>query len=392
MIKQDFHIANLIARYLSGEISFEEKDELKSWRQKSPEHEALFQKIYNEDNYKIHIENNLKFNIDSGWETVNKLIVKKNNRTRFLKILSYASIIVLPLILVSISTKYLSTDHLYLKENARLIAQPILPGSSKAILTLDDGQIINLDKHATDVLQKLDGTNVQIDSTTLNYQLAQKNSKVHAPIYNKVEIPRGGEYTLVLSDGTKVHLNSMSSLRFPVTFLKDKREVELEGEAYFEVSKTGQTFIVNTNGMQIEVLGTTFNISAYPNETLQTTLVNGSVKVKSNTGESLILKPSQQASINPGNSSIQVKTVNTAFYTSWINGKINFKDQRLEDIMKTLSRWYDMDVVYTNERVKNIRFGCNVDRCDEIAPFVDLLEKTEEVHVKIKGKTITFYN
>lgn len=226
----------------------------------------------------------------------------------------------------------------------------------------------------------------------MNYQLAQTTSVQVKPVYNKVEIPRGGEYALVLSDGTKVHLNSMSSLRFPVAFTADKREVELQGEAYFEVSKTGQPFIVNVNGMQVEVLGTTFNISAYPNEEYQTTLVTGSVRVSAEKGESLVLKPSQQATIVSGGNSIQVRTVDTSFYTSWVKGKINFKDQRLEDIMKILSRWYDMNVVYENEGLKNIRFGCNLNRYEEITPFVKLLEQTEEVHVKIEGNTITFYN
>lgn len=136
-----------------------------------------------------------------------------------------------------------------------------------------------------------------------------------------METPRGGEYALLLSDGTKVHLNAMTSLRFPVTFDNGPRKVELEGEAYFEVCKTGQPFIVCTQGMQVEVLGTTFNISAYPQEEYQTTLVNGSVKVNTETGESCILKPSQQATISLGNSSIQIRMVDAGFYTSWIKGK-----------------------------------------------------------------------
>ena len=243
-----------------------------------------------------------------------------------------------------------------------------------------------------DALQELEGTHIKVDSTTLNYQVAQTASQKEKPIYNKVEIPRGGEYALVLSDGTKVHLNSMSSLRFPVTFGAGARVVELEGEAYFEVSKTGQPFLVNTKGVQVEVLGTTFNISAYPDEEYQATLVNGSVKVNAEKIGSLILKPSQQATLSVGSNSMQVRTVDTSFYTSWVEGKIHFKDQRLEDIMKTLSRWYDMEVVYQNERIKDFRFGCHLDRYEEIAPFVRLLEKTEKVHAKINGKTITFYN
>ena len=140
------------------------------------------------------------------------------------------------------------------------------------------------------------------------------------------------------------------------------------------------------------MLGTTFNISAYPQEEYQTTLVNGSVKVNTETGESCILKPSQQATISLGNSSIQIRMVDAGFYTSWIKGKIHFKDQRLEDIMKILSRWYNMEVIFANEKIKDLRFGCNVDRYSEITPFVRLLEETQKVHVKVNNKTITFYN
>lgn len=388
MIKQDFHIANLIAQYISGEITEEQTAELTSWRKESSAHEILFQKICDEENLKQHIRQSTSFNPLSGWAEVEKRIRKDKNKSRYIKILSYAAVIMLPIIFVGISMKFKSP----FPHEQILVAQSILPGESKAILTLDNGKTINLDKKASDLLEQIDGTNIQVDSTMLNYQLAQKSTKEKEPIYNKVETPRGGEYALLLSDGTKVHLNAMSSLRFPVTFAKGTREVELEGEAFFEVSKTGEPFIVNMNGMQVEVLGTTFNISAYPNEEYQTTLVTGSVKVNTETGESCILKPSQQASVTLGNNSIQVRTVDAEFYTSWVKGKIHFKDQRLEDIMKTLSRWYDMEVIYANEKIKDIRFGCNVDRYTEITPFVRLLERTEKVHVKVNDKTITFYN
>lgn len=390
MIKQDFHIANIIVRYLSGEITPEENTLLENWRKEEPDHEALFQKICSEENLKKNVEKSVLFNIATGWMEVEKRIRRNNNRERTIRILRYAAAVLVPVFFVGISLKY--TSHDYFPDQSVLLAQPILPGAAKAILTLDNGETINLDKETANVLQKIGGTNIQIDSTTLNYQLAQSASTQLEVVYNKVEIPRGGEYALVLSDGTKVHLNSMSSLRFPVAFTAGKREVELQGEAYFEVSKTGQPFIVNANGMQVEVLGTTFNISAYPDEEYQTTLVNGSVKVSAEKGESLILKPSQQATIASSSNSIQVRTVDTSFYTSWVKGKINFKDQRLEDIMKTLSRWYDMKVIYESERIKNIRFGCNLNRYEEITPFVELLEKTEEVHAKIEGNTITFYN
>jgi transmembrane sensor len=229
-----------------------------------------------------------------------------------------------------------------------------------------------------------------VDSTALNYQQAPARTSEKLA-YNKVNVPRGGEYQLTLSDGSKVQLNSMSSIRFPVQFAQDCRLVELEGEAYFEVSKTGQPFIVQTKGMKIEVLGTSFNISAYANEEYQTTLVSGSVKVQTENGSNRVLKPSEQACITPGSNQINVRTVDTAFYTSWIHGKINFKDQRLDDIMKTLARWYDMDVVYENEATKELRFGCYVNRYNEITPLVKLLEQTGRVTVTVEGKTIKIF-
>ena len=363
---------------------------MENWRKEDSAHEALFRKICSKENLKKHVEKGVSFDTATGWLEVQKRIRKSNSRERMMRILRYAAAVLVPVFFVGITLKY--TDHGHSSDKSVLIAQPILPGAAKAILTLDNGETISLNKETADALQQIEGTHIQVDSTTLNYQLAQTASVQVKPVYNKVEIPRGGEYALVLSDGTKVHLNSMSSLRFPVAFTADKREVELQGEAYFEVSKTGQPFIVNVNGMQVEVLGTTFNISAYPNEEYQTTLVTGSVRVSAEKGESLVLKPSQQATIVSGGNSIQVRTVDTSFYTSWVKGKINFKDQRLEDIMKILSRWYDMNVVYENEGLKNIRFGCNLNRYEEITPFVKLLEQTEEVHVKIEGNTITFYN
>lgn len=389
MINLDFHIANLIAHYLSGEITTEESTELVHWREESAEHESLFQKICNEENFAQHLRQSTAFPRTDGWKEVEKRIRRDNTRKLYIKILSYAAIVLLPLLFVGISMRF--TSPVLSVHEPMLIAQPILPGETKAILTLDNGQTIHLDKKVSEVLEKIDGARVQADSAMLNYQQAQKIEKELVPTYNKVQTPHGGEYALLLSDGTKVHLNAMSSLRFPVTFGKGNRKVELEGEAFLEVSKTGQPFIVSMNGMEVEVLGTTFNISAYPGESYQTTLVNGSVKVNTESGESRILLPSQQAFIAPESGSIQVRTVDTTFYTSWVKGKIHFKDQRLEDIMKTLSRWYDMEVIYASEKIKDIRFGCHVDRYAEITPFIRLLEETGKVRAKINDKTITFY-
>ena len=386
MINQHFYIARLIARDLSDEIGEEEQAELTRWRDESPENERLFQEICKEENIKQNMQKRQTFHAEDGWEGVQRKIQRHRFRHRILNICKYAAIFIFPVAIATVAIYKSGNEPQPLSQ----VEEQIVPGGKKAVLILDNGEAIDLKSTSGVELKEKDGTVIQVDSTVLNYQQAPARTSEKLA-YNKVNVPRGGEYQLMLSDGSKVQLNSMSSIRFPVQFAQDCRLVELEGEAYFEVSKTGQPFIVQTKGMKIEVLGTTFNISAYANEEYQTTLVSGSVKVQTENGSNRILKPSEQACITPGSNQINVRNVDTAFYTSWIHGKINFKDQRLDDIMKTLARWYDMDVVYENEATKELRFGCYVNRYNEITPLVKLLEQTGRVTVTVEGKTIKIF-
>ena len=386
MINQHFYIARLIARYLSDEIGEEEQAELTRWRDESPENERLFQEICKEENIKQNMQKRQTFHAEDGWEGVQRKIQRHRFRHRILNICKYAAIFIFPVAIATVAIYKSGNEPQPLSQ----VEEQIVPGGKKAVLILDNGEAIDLKSTSGVELKEKDGTVIQVDSTVLNYQQAPARTSEKLA-YNKVNVPRGGEYQLMLSDGSKVQLNSMSSIRFPVQFAQDCRLVELEGEAYFEVSKTGQPFIVQTKGMKIEVLGTTFNISAYANEEYQTTLVSGSVKVQTENGSNRILKPSEQACITPGSNQINVRNVDPAFYTSWIHGKINFKDQRLDDIMKTLARWYDMDVVYENEATKELRFGCYVNRYNEITPLVKLLEQTGRVTVTVEGKTIKIF-
>lgn len=387
MINHYFYISRLIARYLSDEIGEEEKAELTQWRNESPENERLFQEICKEDNLKQNLQKRQSFHLDEGWQGVQRKIQRHRFRHRLLNVCKYAAILILPIAIATVMIYKGSNDYNVPLSHA---TEQIVPGSKKATLILDNGETIDLKSTSGVKLKEKDGTIIKVDSTTLNYEQTPDRASDKLA-YNKVNVPRGGEYQLTLSDGSRVLLNSMSSIRFPVQFAQDCRLVELEGEAYFEVSKTGRPFIVQTNGMKIEVLGTTFNISAYANEEYQTTLVSGSVKVHTADGSNRILKPSEQACITPGSNQINVRNVDTTFYTSWIHGKINFKDQRLEDIMKTLGRWYDMNVVYADEATKDLRFGCYINRYDEIPPFVELLEQTGRVTIKVEGKTIKIF-
>lgn len=212
------------------------------------------------------------------------------------------------------------------------------------------------------------------------------------PVYAQVETLRGEEKMVLLPDGTQVHLNAMSCLVYPETFNGSQRRVELDGEAFFDVTKSDIPFIVSTPLMDIQVLGTVFNVSAYSGEEASAVLVEGSIKVTSGEEAGCVLTPGMMATITDDSDDIKVEHVDTQFYTSWTKGRIDFRDERLEDIMTTLSHWYDFEVKYANDAVKDLRFGCSVNRYETIEPFIDHMVKTGKVSVKKNNNCYLFIN
>ena len=204
---------------------------------------------------------------------------------------------------------------------------------------------------------------------------------------NSIETPRGGEYALTLSDGTKVFLNSMSTLVFPSEFSGEERRVELYGEAYFEVSKSSAPFIVTTSRADIQVLGTSFNVYNYEGEAYEAALVSGSIAI-STSQEKMILNPSQRATIHKADAPMVIDEIDALSISEWHKGKIVFKDQSLEYMMNRLARWYDFSVEYKSSALKNLRFSCSVDKYEDIAQFLQVLESTDKLKAEINGKTI----
>ena len=210
-------------------------------------------------------------------------------------------------------------------------------------------------------------------------------------LYNELVVPRGGEFVLELSDGTSVCLNAGSKLKFPVRFCGDKRQVELEGEGYFQVARNEKMpFVVQASGMDITVLGTEFNISNYPeNAEVQTTLIKGAVKVTNLKNEdSFVLKPGEQAVLNKQNGKMTVAEVDVSYAIAWKEGYLRFRDRPLKEIMDFIARWYDVDVVYEDEEVKDYLFGCNFDRQETIEPLLGFFERTGTVHFRIRDRQI----
>lgn len=392
MLKQDFNIATLVAKYITNSLSADEKLELENWKNASEHNRRLFESMCRKENLFNYSLQTKKYNKADGWEQVQKRIRAARRRNIYTIFCQYAAIFLLPL-MAGVITFYLTreTDR---PERKAIVAQTvsITPGESKAVLTLGDGTVVDLDAQSNRKLEE-SGMQIQVNQAELAYNKQETEETKEEIVYNQIDIPRGGEYKLRLSDGSLVHLNAMSSLRYPVHFSGKTREVELTGEAFFEVSKDAtKPFLVKTAGIDVRVLGTAFNVSAYPdNPYTQTTLVSGSVQMQTKEGGSIELKPSQQAEMDNKSHEIVIRQVDVTLYTSWIEGKIYFKDERLETIMATLERWYDVKIVFANEKIKNMRFGCNLNRYEEINPFLKLLEATGKVKTKVESHTITIY-
>ncbi|MDR2915643.1 MAG: DUF4974 domain-containing protein [Tannerella sp.] len=389
MIKKDFYIAELISRYLSGMLSSEEEAGLKEWRESSPENEELFRHICDTENLAEYCRKSKCFDKNKAWIQLEHQLSSIRRRNMFLKLGKYAALLIIPAMIV-FSVYIFNSGEDTVTERLENQKIQILPGEKKATLTLGSGETIDLQTNSNAKLEEKDGTAITIDRDALNYQSADVNVSEEKEICNKIDVPLGGEYALTLSDGTKVYLNAMSSLQFPVRFIKDQRVVILEGEGYFEVAENAKPFIVKVGKIDVEVLGTTFNVSAYEGESHQTTLVEGSLRVSTVSGLSETLKSSEQAYMNNDSGELKIRKVDVSQYISWVNGKIYFKDACLEDIMNNLARWYDIRVSYEDAAVKKLRFGCNLNRYKEITPFLELLEKTEKVNIVVKGNNIIF--
>jgi len=265
----------------------------------------------------------------------------------------------------------------------------VLPGDNRAILILDDGSQINLDDAQNGVLASENNTDIRkTGSGQLEYSTGDK--LIETVKYNTLSTPMGGQYQLSLPDGSKVWLNSGSSIRFPTTFIGKERVVELKGEAYFDITKNKKMpFIVRTNNsMDIKVLGTQFNVMAYDDEkSINTTLVEGSVQILKESGTAF-LEPGQAAILNKGTGKIKVAEADIDEAVAWKNGYFMFSNENIESIMRKVSRWYNIDVDYQGN-LSNKDFVGTISRDKNISELLKMLELTGAIHFKVDGRRVT---
>ncbi|WP_421918571.1 FecR family protein [Marinifilum sp.] len=392
MNQNEVYIINLALDYSKGELSAEKRAELIQIMN-DPESKKIFVRYYKTYKKTRSVAFINQVNEGDAWNKINSRIRKsipisrKSKLNRFKSWIPYAAAIAIFAIvgtyLVQRSIKNIDYTANYNFEELVDVDR------GKAFLKMANGSVVNLEKNKELELSELDGTKIYKDSTnSISYEtdntetVERKQSKI---LYNTVVVPKGGEYQLILIDGTVVFLNADSELRFPIQFANDKREVFLKGEAYFDVAQNKNApFTVYAHDTEVKALGTKFNISAYNDqEYIATTLVEGSVRVN-NLGNSTVLEPAYQSMVIRGRSAIDVKAVDTKLYTSWIDGVYEFENTELEYIMTQLNRWYNVKFFFEEAQYKNIRFTGAVKRDNSFEYTLQLISRVADVDFAIK--------
>ena len=382
-------IIQLIADKLSNEIDSENNEMLMNWIRESDQNKktynsyvSLFSDIQNLKNKDIIINSKLHFDLVKA-----KIIKKKKRRILIERILYPVAAVLLPAIIFI--TILFNTDTTSVDIPVQIAE--ITPGVKKAQLVLSTGErfelsdtILNINLHKGDV-------NIKNKESRLIYSV-EDNHIIQKVRYNTLIVGRGEEFQLTLADGTKVWLNSESVLRYPVQFSAKNRKVELKGEAYFEVAHNAhKPFLVNTHEINIEVLGTSFNVSAYADDkTVHASLVEGKVKVHSNIGDlsEKILQPNQQFVYNKADNCVAVNHVNAGFYSAWKDGAFTFDNEPLTSIMRKLERWYDIRVFFQGQNVQKLRFSGKLLRFRTCNEVLEVIKKTTYIDFEIQKDRI----
>lgn len=374
-------IQHLLEKYRTGTISPEELALLEAWYlQWQPE------------NLDISPEELQSIKADV-WQFVKPPAGRVVKARPWLRITAAASL----LLLFAASAYYLLQQPAQQSKQKQVAAGPVYdfkPGGNKALLTLANGQQIVLTDAKNGKLA--DQGSVTVNKTAngqLVYGAGTGNASANI-IYNTLATPRGGQYHITLSDGTQVWMNAASSITYPVTFANNERKVIVNGEVYFEVTPDeNKPFKVSTGNQEVTVLGTRFNVNGYAEDAaVSTTLLSGSIKVRNLTsGQSSLLAPGQQANIFKDQAPIHIKTVNAEDAISWKNGYFLFDNQDISSVMKIMSRWYDVDVEYSNYNRQD-RFGGTFSRSANLSEILHNLEQVGSVHFKMQANKVIVTN
>ena len=381
MIEQNEIDEKLLA-YLLDELDDVGREEVKAWLEESERNKEYFrefQRVYLEFQWGVYARE-----VKSDFNLLRKKLRKRSSLQVWYGVA--AAVVIL-----------LSVGGILLWNSGEIEEKPvqvakkvtIQPGKSQAILVLSSGEEVAMG-NVSRQLEEKDGTSVVVSETgRISYQSAEGKggtTKDTARVMNRLVIPRGGEFNLTLSDGTRVWLNAETELRYPVQFNGKERVVYLKGEAYFEVSKNKEKpFLVQVDDMSVKVYGTAFNVNTY--NKIETVLVTGSVSMNQG-GKEVLLKPNQKGVFDQVSGKITVEDVDVLAYVSWKNGDFIFRNESLNSIMDKLSRWYGLEVLYQDAGLQDVRLSGNLKRYKDVRELFVSFEKISDARFKVQGNKV----
>lgn len=371
------YIRRLIQLDLVGGLSPEEKGKLEDWINESEEHRLLFCKIKKQLSIN-EIRNYLQTDVEDAWKKVREKTfgAPAVRPRRVLKWLKYAAVVI-PVSL-SLSLWYAWKEKM---ENKQATVARLSP-----VLTLDNGEKYQLDPE--------EQTEIYVDEEVKAYQaggglIYDTTARQEENKYNRIEVPRGSEYWIVLPDGTRVWLNAATELKYPVAFHAKERRVYLKGEAYFEVAPDkNRPFYVETEEVKVRVLGTVFNVNTHYTRGVRTVLVEGAVALEWGDQKEIRMKPGELADFDRTTTEVTLKEVDVTSYISWKEGYFVFEDEPLEEIMHTLSLWYDKEFLFVGKRSRALHFSGHIKRYERIETILSAITDVTGVEFRMNGQII----
>lgn len=376
-------IGHLLQKYFSGTIMPDEQRLLDSWMKEKEEHKQLFERLRKDTRFAEEYGIFREVDTTRAWETfrVKNGLGRQRRMTTWIK---YVAVIALPLLVAGVWLLYPrgGEQSIPVAQNTKIVKREVSP-----VLEVVGGGKVILEKEKDKMIEAGRGVDVQQSSGMLVYSDSVVSEYVDT---NVLRIPKGGEFKLQLADGTRVYLNSATDLRYPVAFTGPERRVLLEGEAYFEVAKDVEhPFIVVTDDVQVRVYGTSFNVNTLGADGVRTVLVEGKVGIR---GQDLdreyVLKPNELAFYDRNSRDMKIETVDPDLYTLWRKGIFVFERETLENIMNTLSLWYDMEVFFQSESAKQLHFSGHMKRYEQIEDILHAITDATGVVFTINDRTV----
>ena len=375
-LEKRYEIARLIACELIGVLSGREAEDLEVWKNSSEKHAREYmeirERLLRDIDYPDYLE------LKQEWEGFEQKLFRKKRVFNWWVTVAAAWVVIC-----------LGITFLWMREP---VAEPVVAGTSggtkgfRATLILGNGEQVSIGDSSSQTIAVAGGTTIVTTGKMVKYDAGKEDREEKAE-WNTIVVPRGGEYELVLADGTRVWLNSESRLTYPVRFTGELREVKMEGEICFDVArKEEQPFVVRTADLAVKVLGTLFNMEAYPEDSrVTTTLVRGKVEVAVG-DKTQVLQPDQQLAVEAGR--FTLKQVVAGDYIGWTKGLFHFTEASLEEIMTKLARWYDVEFFFAKPDLKEAHFSLDIQRYENIATILSKLEKTGRARFRVSGKTV----